>query len=391
MSAPTHDSIWNKNFVMALMANLFAQLGMNMSYGILSPYAEHLGGTPVEIGVVFSSFAISALLVKIVSGPATDSFDRKKILVAAVVTLAIAFTTYAFAQNTNMLVVGSLIRGLGGGVVSTALLAMAADTLPPEHIAQGIGFFSAVQAACSAFGPVIALNIALMAGYSTAYFINTAIVLVSIVWILRINTPPRENLPFKITFDRVFAKEAIVVAVLAMFLSFSYAASYGFVVVYGIAEGMPAEQVGLFFTAYAIVLLVSRPLLGKLADRVGYRKVLGPGIVAFAISFVILANAHTIPVLLLSAVVSSFGYGSASPLLQALAMKRTPRQKQGAASCTYYFGADIGFIIGPNVAGWIVAVWGYQVMWYTLIAPLAIALVFLFVLPVDEEQEEAAA
>ena len=381
------SSIWSRDFVNIFMANLFLQLGLNMSYGILPPWAAELGGTAADIGFVGSMFAVSALAFKFISAPAIDAYNRKTIMSCAIVFFAITFVGYGLSPNCAVLSVANFMRGIGMAFGTTVALVIATDFLPEDKLGEGVGVFSLSQVVCSAAGPAIALNIAAVLGYPIAYYINAATELVALVFVLRIQTETRGTKPFKISLESVIAKEAITVTILAFLLACAYAALQTFVVVFGMEKGIPQEAVGLFFTVYAVALMFIRPFFGKLADRIGFRKVIAPGGVAFALAFIVLANADNVVLLLLSALLSAFGYGMCQPLLQALAMKLVPSDRRGAASCTYYLGVDGAFFVGPNITGWLVMAMGYEAMWYTLLVPVGIAVVVAMLLPMGDKQE----
>lgn len=382
------SSIWSRDFINIFMANLFLQLGLNMSYGILPPWAAELGGTAAEIGFVGSLFAVAAVGFKFISAPAIDSFNRKTIISCGIMFLALTFVGYGLSPNCAVLGVANFARGIGMSFATTVALVIATDFLPEDKLGEGVGVFSLSQVICSAAGPALALNISAMVGFPITFFLNSVIELLALIFVLRIRTETRGTKPFKLSLESAIAKEAIVVAVLAFFLACAYAALQTFVVVFGIGKGIPQELVGLYFTVYAVALMFIRPFFGKLADRIGFRKVIVPGGIAFALAFIILANSGNVVLLLISALMSAFGYGMCQPLLQALAMKLTPSDRRGAASCTYYLGVDAGFFVGPNLAGWAVMLWGYETMWYLTLIPIGIAVVAAVFLPIEGKQGE---
>jgi MFS family permease len=111
-------------------------------------------------------------------------------------------------------------------------------------------------------------------------------------------------------------------------------------------------------------------MIGKLADKFGTVKVLMPALVFFALSFVLISFSKTLPMFLLAAFVSAFGFGGCQPSIQAAAMRSVPKEKRGAASCTSYIGNDMGNLVGPTVAGFIVQKFGYVSMWRIMIIPI---------------------
>lgn len=73
-----------------------------------------------------------------------------------------------------MLIVARLLQGCAMAFTTTACFAMATDTLPPDRISSGIGFFSMAQAACMAVGPMIGLQLASAFGYNAAFAVGAA-------------------------------------------------------------------------------------------------------------------------------------------------------------------------------------------------------------------------
>jgi MFS family permease len=65
--------------------------------------------------------------------------------------------------------------------------------------------------------------------------------------------------------------------------------------------------------------------------------------------------------------------------MQTLTMKCVTNDRRGAGSSTYFIGADIGYLIGPTIAGFIAQTFGYRTMWHIMAIPMlfAIALVYL--------------
>ena len=58
------DKIWNKSFTSIFIANMLMFMGQQMMNTLVAKYANTLGAAPVMIGVVTSSFAYTALILK---------------------------------------------------------------------------------------------------------------------------------------------------------------------------------------------------------------------------------------------------------------------------------------------------------------------------------------
>lgn len=381
------QTIWNKKFINVFIINLVLSMAQFMMNVLIPKFAEHLGATAIVIGVVTSIFAISALGIRPIVGPATSYFRNNRLLAAAVGIIIIAFICYGLANSVGMVIVGRLLHGVGMGFLAPISLALASDALPSNKIAAGIGIFSLGQAVATAIGPSLGIELVDAFGYNVTFFIGTAMMIVVFCMALRLNTDlPDRSGGFKVSLNNVIAPEVIIPAVIMFFLAGAYSSINSFVLIYGKANGV--KEIGLFFTAYAVCLIISRPFSGKIADKYGLDKALVPGLLIFALSFILISQSDTLPMFLLSGAVSAFGYGICQPIIQTLCMKLVTKDRRGIAGNTNYIGVDLGYLIAPTVAGAIVTfvqhqggstIMGYSIMYKMMTIPVIIGLIiFLF-------------
>ena len=372
-------TIWNQVYICVFCANILLFLGMQMVNTLVSKYADALGAAPTVVGVVSSLFALTALIFKVFSGPAIDAFNRKWILIAAILVIAISFAGFSLSVNVEMLFAFRLLQGCGQAFTATCCLAMAADALPAERFGVGIGTFTLAQAVCQAIGPTIGLSLAERFGYRAAFAVAACCSFCAVIAAACIRGTAREaRRPFRISLGSIVAPEAIFPAVLLFLLQMTFCNINSFLVIY--AEEQNVANIGLFYTVYAVAMLFAPRMVGKLADRWGTTRAVIPAMLCFALSFWVISCSDSLPLFLLAAVISAFGYGAAQPAVQALGMKSVPESRRGSASSTSYIGQDLGNLVGPIVAGWLVERLGYGLMWRMMILPVlaAILLVILF-------------
>ena len=92
-------------------------------------------------------------------------------------------------------------------------------------------------------------------------------------------------------------------------------------------------------------------LLGKIVKRIGELRVLGIGIILFAIGLAPMANLPTPSTLLLALALLSVGYGFASPAIASLISKRTERALEGEALGINQSASSMARILGPLAGG----------------------------------------
>lgn len=367
--------IWTRSFTSAFAAYLLINLGLNVGDVLVSPFAKALGATPVVIGVVAASFAGGAMVFKLASAPAIDAFRRKYVLLAAIGVIAVAFAGYAFSTDVPTLVTFRILQGAGQAFTATTCITLAADALPRERIAAGIGIFAVASGVARMVGEPLALKIHEATSFRFTFGVAVLVMAGAAAATLGIRTTPVRKKRFRLSVSGFVAVEAIPPAALQLTFMLAWSCVNSFVVVLGLERGLGSD-VGFFATVYGLTIVVSAPLGGRLVDRFGYL-VLIPMLGCFGASLHLISVADDLGTLLLAAAVGAFGYGAAGPVARSIAMSVVPPERRGAASSTLYLGSDIGQLVGPVVGGILAARYGYAATFRILPVYLVGSLVVL--------------
>ncbi len=365
------DKIWNSLFINVFIINFMAHICLYAMNTLTGKYADSLGATAAIVGFASSAFAITALVFKMISAPAIDTFNRKYVLMGSLAVLVVSFTGYTISNNVTMLVISRLLQGVGMAFTTTCCLTIASDSLPHKKMSSGVGIFALGTALAQSIAPTIGLEFMGVLGYNKTFFIFTGIMLIAFLYAATMKINFTRTNTFKISISSMIAKEAIPPACIIFLLSFAYCNINAFLVLFAETRGINAN-IGYFFTVYALTMLLTRPMIGRLADKFGTIKVIIPGFCCFILSFLLISNATSLPMFLIAAFISAFGYGGCTPAIQAVAMKSVPKHRRGAASCTSYIGTDLGHF-GAVLAGLLVERYGYVSMWRLMTIPVFIA------------------
>ena len=157
---------------------------------------------------------------------------------------------------------------------------------------------------------------------------------------------------------------------------FSVALTYGTVISFLplLAVERKIENFEIFFTAFALALIVVRAGAGELSDRYGRAAVIVPGLVLTAIAMVLFSVASSLPDLLLVAVIYGLGFGAVSPVLQAFTVDRAGLGDRGAAMATYSAAFDLGIGVGSVALGYILQFSTFGAMYLTAAGCVVIGL-----------------
>lgn len=345
--------IWTARFSTLFGINFVINFAQFMTLAMVPKLATSMGATALAVGVVAGVFAVTSLAVRPVVGWATLTLRHNYLLTATVGLISLAFVAYGLSDSIPVLIAARLLHGAAMGFLAPVTLAMASDALPAMRMAQGIGVFSLGQAVATALGPSTGLWLAAELGYRSAFLCGAALLAVaaSVAW--RLPAPRAERAAGqRFSWRSFIAPEAVVPAVVIFLLAGAYSGVNSFIVLYG--ESRSVDGIGLFFTIYAVFIMVSRPLAGRVGDARGLGVVIVPGMVMFAASFVVISQARSLAGFVVAGAISAFGYGVCQPAIQTLCLISVDPSRRGVASNTNYLGVDLAYLIMPIVAGSIV-------------------------------------
>lgn len=370
----------NPQFISIYLISVLMNLSKQMSNSILSKYVDSLGATATVIGLVSSIFALAALIFKFIAGPALDSWNRKHIIICAMAVMGIAFVGYSLSTAVPMIVVFRFVQGAAQAFTATCLLAMVADSLPAKLFSTGVGMYALFESVAQAIGPTVGLGLVGILGYRNTFAISAILMFASTIVVMFIRQPTfvKTN-KLKISLYNIFAKECIPFAFILLIFNMCFCVVSTYLVIYAGNQGVEGN-IGIYFTVYACAMLMSRPLVGKLTDRLGIVKILIPAMGCFVAGYWLISYATSLWMLIVAAIISAFGLGACQPVVQALCMKCVPPHRRGVASSTCYIAQDFGNLIGPIVAGFAVEHFGYSAMWRMMTVPILFACAYVLIM-----------
>ena len=369
--------MWTKSFVTLFITNMVFNMGMSMSLSLLSVYADSMGASASAIGMLVGGYAISSILLRPFAASFIDSFNRKYIVIASCLMEAISFLGYSVSTNVAMLLVFRLIQGCGVVFGNACCLVIAADMLPKETYSSGIGYYSLAQNISQAVAPYVGLWLMEATGFQTTYRLTASVMFLAAILATQIGAGGSTGRRFQISLAHVLAREAILPASMIMIMNIGGTAVTSFLIIFATGRGV-GKNIGLYFLISAGAMLATRPLIGRLTDRFGIVYVCIPAFFVTIVSYIVISGSKSLVGFIAAAVITAFGQGACLPAMQALSMKAVPRERRGAASSTNYIGLDLGYLIGPLVAGRVVEAFGYVTMWYVMGIPFVIGMVILY-------------
>ena len=139
----------------ALMAVAFVgTLGEFLVIALLPFYAQRYGASDFEVGALVSAFALAAMATAPLWGRFADRSGRRPALLLGLLVSAVGYAFFGVAQSMEMLLLGRLVQGVGGGTVPV-VFAYIADSVTGERRAEGVGWVTAVTSSAAMVGPAV--------------------------------------------------------------------------------------------------------------------------------------------------------------------------------------------------------------------------------------------
>lgn len=399
------DSIQNKIFTkpynLMLLVSILSYTGHYMLMATMPLYAKELGGSNVIAGMMVTAFTISALLFRPIFGSLIDSRGRKFALVIGAIIFVTVSVFYNLASTVFILIMLRVMNGIGFSAHTSAAGTIASDLTPKSRLAEGIGYYGISIIIGTAIGPSLGLYLSIHSGYKFMFLWVSIIWVMGLLFSLFINyekknrkaqysvtsTTVTRNIPTenKKVRNSFFEKTSLLPSLVMFFVSLTFGSVIAFLPSYGIVRGI--ENIGTFFIVYSIAVLISRLTTGKLADKHGFMIVLVPSLASLFLSMVILAFAHTLTVVLISAVFFGIGFGTAYPLINAIVIKLCSEKRRGAATSTILAAMDIGIGLGAFLWGVLLEVTGFTTV-YLASSACAVLSILVYIFFVHKKLEK---
>lgn len=371
--------LWTKDFTLTTLSNFFLFFSFQMLIPTLPAYTEKAGGDAFDVGWVIGIFTIAALLTRPFAGKALDTISRRTVLLIGLWIFLLALFSYNFAVSVMLILAIRFIQGIGWGITTTSFGTIISDIIPPKRRGEGMGYYGLSSTLAMATAPMIGIKIMYDKGFTELFIFGTILVLITIIISHFIKYPKVDKAKIEnreINIKDLFEKRALLPSILILLFSITYGGIVTFITLYG--KEVNIENVGWFFTANALMILISRPIAGRIFDRKGPKWPLLFGGVSSAIGLILLSYTTNVYMLVLSAIFYGMGFGTVQSSLQAWNINRVTPDRRGAATGTYFSGFDLGIGTGSILLGFVSRATSYSTM-YRISIMFIVAYILLYI------------
>jgi MFS family permease len=282
---------WQRNLYVCLFGSFTTGVAMTLLLPFLPLYLEQLGvqghaALAQWSGLAFAATFLSAGLVAPLWGRMADRYGRKLMLIRASLGMAITMALIGVVDTAWQLVGLRLLAGLVGGYASGSTVLVATQT-PKERTGWALGMLSSGFMAGNLLGPLVGGSLPPLIGIRATFFLAGGVIFIAflatclLVHEKRPVRAPRTAAatPHQGLWAQVPNRSPVYAMLLTgLLLTLAHMSVEPIITVY-VAQLLPPGgavtwYAGLAMSAGALGNILAAPRLGKLADRVGYHRVI---------------------------------------------------------------------------------------------------------------------
>jgi len=356
----------NKLFSKQFFLIWFVNFVIFMSFQILIPtiplYASKTFLADSFVGLIVGVYTFSAVLIRPVGSYLLESSERKIYILAGLLLFGIFSYGYFWASSLLIFFIIRILHGASWGFSTMATSTVASYLIPPENRAEGMGYFTLSQNIAMAIGPGLGLYIISLYSFQSLFFISLLLSIGAFLIMFLVENYA-QDLGGNIKLKRkivVVEKKVIVPSLLLFFTTLIQGAIVPFLPLYALSKNIP--NIGVYFAVFATVLVITRPYIGRYADRKGSYHITLVSLIFVIIALFLLFKMQSFFTLILAAIFWGVGFGTVHPLMQAAAVNLAPSDKE-KANATFWTFFDLGIGVGAIIAGLIANVFGYPAIY----------------------------
>lgn len=267
----------------AMIAMLFATIAFSidsMLPALPTIAAELTPLDPNKAQLILTSFVLGMGLGTFFAGPLSDSFGRRRVIVAGAILYCVASAVAVFAPSLETILLARVVQGLGASGPRVVSLALVRDLYKGRDMARVVSFAMMIFTLVPAIAPLAASGIIAAFGWRAVFGAFILFSMISMAWLLRRQPetlPPENRRPFRIeplmaALREVLSHRTIVTTIAVQTLIFG--ALFGTLssaqpvidVQFGRAASFP-----LWFALVALCAGVASPTNAFLVGRLGMR------------------------------------------------------------------------------------------------------------------------
>lgn len=288
-------------------------------------------------------------------GPLSDRFGRKPVILGLLAMMMVTVAGASTAGSAEQLLAWRVLGGIATAGIIPISLALVGDLFPYEQRGRPLGWMFAANAGGMAFGSTLGAYLNPYIGWRNEFRITAVLAAVTLACGLAL----RNHFEGKIVRQPI-ALWSLLTGYVSLYGDRRAAQSYIYILLNGIFHSGVFSWLGVYFSqsyqlgdegigmallGYGIPGMIFGPTIGRLADRIGRKRIIPVGILLAALSVAALILRPPVNWLPACTALMSLGYHMTHPMLVGIITSVNPARR-GLSMGMNAFVLFVGFGLG---------------------------------------------
>jgi MFS family permease len=358
------------------ITSLFTDISSEMVASILPVYLVlHLGLSPLAFGVIDGLYQGAAALVRIAAGVLADRWRRHKEIAATGYGLSAACRLLILAAGSTWSTIAGVVAvdRLGKGIRTAPRDALISQRTPKESLATAFGVHRSLDAAGAMLGPILAFALLALipGGFDVLFVASFGIATIGVAAILLFvpRTLPDEEqiragqaISFRSALALLLDSRFRALAVAGLLLGLATVSDSFIFLILQRRLGLGATAFPLLYVGTSLFTSMFSIPCGRLADRVGRRRVLIGGYLLLAGVYALLLAFPAGSLLMAGLTIALLGayYAATEGILTAMTAAVLPKSHCGSGLAVLATTTNVARLVASIAFGWLWTIGGIE-------------------------------
>ncbi len=340
-----------KQLYICLVATIFMQVVITATRPMTSLFAEELGASIVQIGIITACYSLTPLFLAVFAGRFTDKFGIRFPLIIGCIGMIISLLIPFFLPSLVFISISQLVLGASQLLTLVAIQSGIGKSVPKEKRDKAIASFSLCASIGLMLGPVIGGYSTEHLGFQHSYFFYSIFIIVLLLFSVFL-TAAMQHPEKKEVNKKVKVKDVLVIPgmkrcmMVSMIVLAGQDIFYVYYPLYANSIGMKPSEIGWILMAQGLASVITRIFLSTLVNKFGRLKVLSIFMFFGAIAYGMMPLFNQFLFALIVSAVIGIGLGIVLPLTIIITYNLAPPERTGEVLAIRMAGnrlAQIGF------------------------------------------------
>lgn len=371
-----------RNFHRVILPISSAFFIYTFGWGVTSPvfsiYVNNVTGNAFLTGLVLSITTMAGVFLNIPFGLIEDRLNMKKVLQAVLIFYALLALLYPQANSFLSLLALSVGRGIASSFLWLTSWAYIFSYTEKATKGKETGFFSDMNDLASAASPIVGGAVSIVSFFFPFYVLSaTSLAAFVVVTVFLKESPAPVKASLSLQFSKLsgymrqsrFLKTIFLVVVFYALIN----VYYSFISIFLNGEGISIPLIGVILTVALVPAVSLEVPMGHLVDSQGIRKTLSAAVVLTTVCALLIPLSKDFYIATIAVTAFTVSYTMIFIALYSRMSDIMSEEKVAMTGAIATF-KDLGYTIGPLLAGYLIEAFGIADTFYVVGATFIVLL-----------------